>query len=102
MYRPIFVSSQMKPAIETLMKYKPDPLKVDEKKDKCAVELADERGPAFTALTVMLFHQGCEMHNHNRQMMLKFLAQRKHIGDHTVSVNYYYYYYKKELLIEYY
>ena len=96
MYRPIFVSSQMKPAIETLMKYKPDPLKVDEKKDKCAVELADERGPAFTALAVMLFHQGCEMHNHDRQTMLKFLAQRKHIGDHTVSVNYYYYY-KKEL-----
>ena len=68
------------------MKYKPDPLKVDEKKDKCAVELAEERGPAFTALAVMLFHQGCEMHNHDRQTMLKFLAQRKHIGDHTVSV----------------
>ena len=67
------------------MKFRPDPLRVDKDKDKCAVELAEERGPAFTALAVMLFHQGCEMYNHDRQTMLKFLAQRKHTGDHTVS-----------------
>ena len=67
------------------MKFRPDPLRVDKDKDKCAVELAEEKGPAFTALAVMLFHQGCEMYNHDRQTMLKFLAQRKHIGDHTVS-----------------
>ena len=76
---------QVKPAIEALMEYKPDPFKLDNKEDKCAVELADERGPAFTAIAVIMFHQGCSIHDHNRQEMLKLLAERKIIGDCTVS-----------------
>ncbi len=67
------------------MEYKPDPLKLDNKENKCAVELADERGPAFASIAVVMFHEGCSIHDHNRQEMLKFLAKRKIIGDTTVS-----------------
>ncbi len=49
------------------------------------MELAEEKGPAFSAVAVKLFHEGCNRHHHNRQEMIKFLAVRKHIGDYTVS-----------------
>lgn len=76
---------QIDTVVQTLMAYNSDPLKVDSKERKCAVELAEERGPAFTKIAVTLFRQGCRNHEHDRQMMLKFLAQRKHIQDYTVS-----------------
>lgn len=77
---------QIDPVVDVLLRYDPDTLRVDFRvKEKCGVELAEEKGPAFSAVAVKLFHQGCLTHQHNRQEMIKFLAQRKHIGDYTVS-----------------
>ena len=67
------------------MKYDPDPLRIDLEIKKCGVELAEEKGPAFSAVAVKLFHEGCSRHCHNRREMIKFLAGRKIIGDYTVS-----------------
>ena len=72
--------------VEALMRYKPDPLKLDfNKGEKCAVEIADNRGPAFAKVAVKLFHQGCRDHQHDTEKMFNLLVQRKYLGDYTVS-----------------
>ena len=65
-----------------------DSLKL-QKMGKCAVEVAaDKRRHVIRAITVELFCEACDLHNYDQQKMIKFLAKRRKIDDHTVS-NYY-------------
>ena len=62
---------------------KPDHLKMDGT-GKCAVEIASERGPAFTGLAVDMLFKYSEIDTNGRYEFVCSLVKRKTIADDMV------------------
>lgn len=56
--------------------------------NKCAVEIATNRGPHFNPIAVRLFEWGCSTINANKGETLSALVERRNIDDLAVSIRY--------------